>query len=1543
MKSRRGRLLWLLLPLALIVLAVFGLMISVRAFSSLDDRTHSFLPVILFCIVIILGSLTLTAYLLRLNQQSRRAVENEQNKLRRSEELYRIFEDFSDAVVFEANPTTDEIRFNPKFAEMFGYASDALGLKSSIARLLQRVSEADRPALESLLNAYRHKTSSGVCEFRMTTCGVSGIWHRLEYRFLMNDEGLVYRLVGKLTNIDVEKRSFQRLRSKAECDSLTGLYNHESTRSHIERILGAEGYGGDHALLMIDVDDFKRVNDDFGHAEGDCLLIKFADTIHRQFRSTDIVGRVGGDEFVAFVYGTATDELLRAKAAELNEALQYICASDSQERTVTCSIGVSLTHGRPMNFDALFREADAALYRAKEAGKGCCQIFEYGTEAAPSQIDEPETPEGAFNANIQLRALLEYMEGGVLLYEIGDRIRVVYSSPSYHKMVNACPRISQDGLPIYQFVFADDEPRLTASLRKGAETGEIVDMVYRSKDTDGTVYWRHMRAVRLPYHESANPILIAVITDVTALKEQERKLLDNEQLLKLALEQTDLRIWTYDLQKNELSGPKLDCVYRDLPESNIVNGLTHPDSAEDYRDFYRRIKSGEPFGSCVIRQCLFEAGYEWLRLSYRNLFDENGVPYQAIGVTEPLPSIETVRRRLEQEEQFFHSIRNDLLVIFRYNLTRDSMEEYWSAGSRIWGAVDRQSPHSLLNALYETALTAQDKRRIMEHLSTQQQLCAYEAGEESNTLDFRAVDDDGAIRWISCQNRYFPDPVSGDLYALGLLRSIDRRKRWELALPQNIECDAATGLYTRRVTEALIKRILRMEKRRAGTCAMFLLKIELTDSSITFNGRAHERSITEVGQRLQVTFDGRYVVGRLDGDTFLIFTPDAGSEPQIRQLHTHILEVAGSACACCNDQDAMHCRLGAAYGATDSYSYDMLFSMCESSLARADSTGDDRLETEASARFLHYSDSGEEWQIVPLGENAAELSTEGERTELACALSLLRAEQPEDALAEALPALGAYFGASRAFVLLRQYDSRCVSVISEWYLPEQEPILDGIQNRPISELPVVSRAFEELSAVLCRDSRLPGSYLCVPTMKDGEAFGFVCLENPVRDLTDLSLIETICELYMSCILRRDRRAQAAHHTDSLTGLKDYGAYKANIEEMVPDTLSSLGVVDLDVNGLNACNREFGKQYGDKLLQFIARTLSGLFAGHEIFRISGDEFLVLATDLTQKAFQSLVSETERRCEEAFSEAVCIGYAWSDKQLSVMKLLEYAKSRFQLAKQNYYRKLEHEGGREKPTQLKNLERNIRNRRFKLYLQPKIELKTGKCVGAEALVRFYDPEQDLIVTPDMFVPQLEKDNLIQVLDIHVFELAVQLLCGWREEGRPPLSVSVNFSRLTALDPATVEKLSMIQSPSGIPPHMLEIELTERIGSLERSAIIKACQPLSAMGYRLALDDFGCEYSSLSILSTLHFDTLKLDRSIVADLVSNRLGSLIVSNSVRLCLEAGTDCVAEGVETAEQAESLNILGCRYAQGYYFCKPIPAELFAEKYLPVPTPAERNG
>jgi diguanylate cyclase len=244
--------------------------------------------------------------------------------------------------------------------------------------------------------------------------------------------------------------------------------------------------------------------------------------------------------------------------------------------------------------------------------------------------------------------------------------------------------------------------------------------------------------------------------------------------------------------------------------------------------------------------------------------------------------------------------------------------------------------------------------------------------------------------------------------------------------------------------------------------------------------------------------------------------------------------------------------------------------------------------------------------------------------------------------------------------------------------------------------------------------------------------------------------------------------------------------------------------------------------------------------------------------------------------------------------------------------------------------DLRRALENDEFVPYFQPKVDLRTGAVIGAEALLRWNHPTEAEI-SPDVFIPLAEQTGLIVPVTLQVISAAIRECSRWRARGRD-LTVAVNLSARVLVDAALPDHVEELCRCWDLPTRALVLEITESMIVDDPGRALPVIERLAELGVRLSIDDFGTGYSSLEYLKTLPVREMKIDRSFVAGMADDVRDVAIVRHSVDLGRSLGLRVVAEGVETVEAHELLAAMGCDQAQGYYYSRPIPSEEF-ERWL----------
>ncbi|OQA49915.1 MAG: Cyclic di-GMP phosphodiesterase Gmr [Firmicutes bacterium ADurb.Bin300] len=296
-----------------------------------------------------------------------------QNNLQKATEKYEILEEISNDILFEYDVASDVLECSYKMKKLLRISPTIENAIETIT-YSEMVNHRDVPIiLENISNALAGKRTN-IFDFRLKNDRGDDVWYTVTFTTIYNHAGEATRFIGKLTNVDRIKREKTKLMAQAQTDQLTGFYNKISTGLKINDIIQNKEGINRAALFLIDIDNFKYVNDTYGHVEGDHFLINVSSKMKSLFRSMDILGRVGGDEMVLFL-DDISPEIAAEKAKEICKLVTDIKLESDADYKVSCSIGIALWPDHGSSYTELFTKADEAMYKAKSSGKNNYEFY----------------------------------------------------------------------------------------------------------------------------------------------------------------------------------------------------------------------------------------------------------------------------------------------------------------------------------------------------------------------------------------------------------------------------------------------------------------------------------------------------------------------------------------------------------------------------------------------------------------------------------------------------------------------------------------------------------------------------------------------------------------------------------------------------------------------------------------------------------------------------------------------------------------------------------------------------------------------------------------------------------------------------------------------------------------------------------------------------------------------------------------------------------------------------------------------------------------
>lgn len=578
-----------------------------------------------------------------------------------------------------------------------------------------------------------------------------------------------------------------------------------------------------------------------------------------------------------------------------------------------------------------------------------------------------------------------------------------------------------------------------------------------------------------------------------------------------------------------------------------------------------------------------------------------------------------------------------------------------------------------------------------------------------------------------------------------------------------------------------------------------------------------------------------------------------------------------------------------------------------------------------------------------------------------CVRMLYAVDDLDQTINAVLTQIGEFLVSDRAYVF--EIKDELMNNTHEWTAPGISPQLEKLQQLDLSLISDWLPFFEKNDCIIIDDVEQlqktnPAAYatlhaqeitslIAAPIFLDNKLAGYIGIDNyDSEKIKNSSYLLLSMSIFLSYAIRHRNYVDMLHrlsYHDLLTNALNRNAFMDVLSQFRPGQYASAGIIYIDINGMKEINDFYGHHQGDKILITTVAKVFNLFKPDELFRIGGDEFVIITYDLTETDFYEKFNLLRNIfCEKTnLPFSIATGSCWVKSPSDLNSLLQQADSAMYTDKKKFYY------GKEKTSRYRHnlddilnlanysaLQEALTAGQFCIYFQPKISLDTEEFIGSEALIRYINQAGE-IIAPNNFIPILEEARLIKMLDLYVFEEVCKQINIWKERKMRVKPVSINLSRSTLSYHFLADQLLALITKHNIDISLLELEVTETAEVDNQLVFSQALEKLKEYGFSISIDDFGVRNASLSLFTTINFDILKLDRSLVKTLAQNQKARILIRSLAVICSDLGIKLIAEGVETLEQLDILKELRCNEVQGYLFSKPLPLNDFENKYLQI--------
>ncbi len=842
-------------------------------------------------------------------------------------------------------------------------------------------------------------------------------------------------------------------------------------------------------------------------------------------------------------------------------------------------------------------------------------------------------------------------------------------------------------------------------------------------------------------------------------------------------------------------------------------------------------------------------------------------------------------------------------------------------------------------------------------LKLQEMCAAFRSGKPEIYAEVRKQYEQGKYTWVSVEAKTMQDKQGNPTHVIGKISNIDERMKREQEIKYQLERDQLTGLYNRQTAESLI--VKKMAQGIGNNTCLVLTDVD--DFKLINDAMGHlfgDGVLCTFANYLQELF-AEAVIGRCGGDEFIIYLEGLTSEDiqnRITRINRRLARIRAGE----NDE----LKISASFG----------FVKCEKGMENQL----EELENKADIAlcFLKQNSKGMAMVYEPfmdakhIHKERKELLTENGHEAKEAAIHtegdlMLFAHELFDNIKDIRGALRLLCDVITRFYHFQDilYVHRISASEYELMFHWGENNTDQFVHRMLDveaeqDWKTLFLASEEKDSLVMLEEDFVGENINQAksmlsfAVREEDSTGYCILvdrkekRNWKKELPMLiKLGDFAVKRYMKLLqkLRAEEEAEYKSKYDRLTGMMNYSYFMSEAEQYVKaHQEQQFAILYTDFTNFKYLNETYGYNEGNKILKEYATFLKDE-PGILHARISADSFVSLyaVEDMTQMQ-QNFLKRAEQFCNVAHQH-------YDRCKLGItggIELVDINQESISLAVDNANmarKSLKKDGNvqvalytaemrKEQQKQMEIVSRMteaLENKEFRVYLQPKMDMFTDKVIGAEALVRWFKPDGNM-VSPGEFIPIFEENGFVTQLDFEMMRQVLEMQQQRIREGKPVVKISVNFSRKHQEDQTYLQRLDELMGQYDVPSTAMEIEITESVFMQDLAPLTDSISQLKQRGFSVSIDDFGAGYSSLNVLSKIKADIVKLDRQFLLDveMEKDNFTSEFLQLLINMIKQLGFKVLAEGVETKEQVALLKNAGCRFAQGFYYARPMPVEEF---------------
>lgn len=1018
--------------------------------------------------------------------------------------------------------------------------------------------------------------------------------------------------------------------------------------------------------------------------------------------------------------------------------------------------------------------------------------------------------------------------------------------------------------------------------------------------------------------------------------------------------------WVYDptdhavhtLHFNELGQANIN-TYDNPRERAITTGMVHPSSVDAFNAFFDDMVMGLSHGEIeIVFRPNINQGYCWYRLSFTTDYSESGEPLCAIGF---IYKLEQKDKPAFMQPHIPDTIFANLLRMGVANLRSGNLEMLLERnGDQI--SLRRNLPYETALQEYAMSSLRNDEREgYLAQLNLHHLHELYDAGTRWTIGRYHIIQNSLVVDMrIGLNTRR---NAQGDLIVYSYTSKSDSLSTWESNCGVAASYDDATGLYMREYAQLIASSILVDDTHTMS--ALGVMRFAESEP-------VPDYLKNDLARALNVFLDTDCITYRFDKNCIGMFFPSIESENAIQRRVESAIESARNSLLDAHDTDALaltnlHLVSYVIYATHNYLEVNTAAQLAYDACMKSDIPPQgDFVNPPCSYPIATGQDTDE---TTSFGKPNLDHLAEKEARFCASLFSkMLNSGSAVQSIGTALNGLGDYYKARRVYLVSVTLDQNQIAIPYEWTAPNVAALKGRFSSTNAHRFPFIVRNLNATHPVYVSKPRIYTGMndkamhqeawrFCLIPINYGDRYALVlCIDNPAHNLGQWNVAIHVAQHifrewnYHSFGLLQQRKIESTNIDIALDGQ----ALEHALSHVDGGAWKTLGVMVVTVVHPADLVQRSGLTYALNLFEHIRETLNTTFFNMPVFHTNDTEFVALFPNSAYPAFIQRCAQVRSELTLAHGNEITIGSSWSDNPREAWSAIGEARCIARTETAITPEDNSNNNGTSAKSNAKQMPRSLESvpvtqqlnqmvedlsQYFCVYIQPKIDNRTGELVGAEAFCRLIDDPKRTHV-PMREIEQMEAKGSIYRLDYYIFNQVLGLMSRWQDQTGRTIPISTNFSRTTLLNPRALASILAIASHyPELNSNNIELEITESAIDLGKANLSDLVNRYRSIGLRVALDDFGVHYSDASILANVHFDTIKLDRTIVAGLPDNSSSSTLVKNIIKICTEQNIACIAEGVETSAQAAALAQSGCFICQGFFYDKAMSPKEFERKYL----------